>query len=565
MNVFGTSGRATDFFQKKSYRPGQKEAIERIEKAFESDIRFVILEAPTGLGKSHIAAPFAFQSDDAFILTIQKILQDQYHSDFEKMFVMKGRSSYPCLAHPPDSCNFGLCKKKKETDENGRKIPISHPNCPYLLARSAAGKSKITLHNFDSFYYQNLFGVDFRDRKLLVVDECHNIEKKFLDFMSFTVSNRRDPFLEIPRFDSLEKYDDLIERYLGECQKIQGSLEEKKDYQELSNDEVRELDRLLRLIIKIDKYFKTRKLEPPIEYIFDYKDHSDFQTVTLKPLFVGNFVKEHLFPKGKYTLMMSATILSKSIFCKSIGLDPEKTEFIQVPSYFPPENRPILKRYVGSMTQRFIGETLKKIPPAIEGILKEHSRKKGIIQTHTKRIAGYIKTHSKNFRFTFNKDYPDPQKMLEKHKTKNQSVIVASGLREGLDLRGKLSEIQIFCKVPYPDLGDKRVQRKAQLDPRWYGYSTALMFVQSLGRSVRSETEIAITYLLDSNFDSFLRRNEKFIPGYIKKALINSHNDQRSLQYKIRETVRSMEHAQLDEKNKIVKGGSKCSAPDAKS
>ncbi len=39
--------------------------------------------------------------------------------------------------------------------------------------------------------------------------------------------------------------------------------------------------------------------------------------------------------------MMSATILSKDMFCQSIGLPTEQVKFIQVGSDFPVQNRPI--------------------------------------------------------------------------------------------------------------------------------------------------------------------------------------------------------------------------------
>jgi len=109
--------------------------------------------------------------------------------------------------------------------------------------------------------------------------------------------------------------------------------------------------------------------------------------------------------------------------------------------------------------------------------------------------------------------------MLEVHRRKEGSIIVASGLREGLDLRGELSKIQVFCKIPYPSLGDKVVKRKLELDERWYGWITTVMFVQSLGRSVRSSKERAVTYILDSGFGFFYTRNKGFIPRYIKEAI----------------------------------------------
>jgi len=154
--------------------------------------------------------------------------------------------------------------------------------------------------------------------------------------------------------------------------------------------------------------------------------------------------------------------------------------------------------------------------------LKQHPDKKGIIQTHSEKIATYIKLNLHNLRLTFNKDSNSPEEMLEIHNKKSGSFIVASGLREGLDLKGDLSEIQIFCKIPFPNLGDKRVKRRKDLQPGWYAYQTALMFIQALGRSVRSEEEKAITYILDRSFERFYLGNRRLFPPYIRETIENA-------------------------------------------
>src|SRR5690606_38170931 len=88
---------ASGAFPFRSYRPGQLEAIEEVRAAFAAGKRFVVLEAPTGSGKSAIGVTLAREAGSAFVLTAQKVLQDQYLRDFEDLAVMKGRSNYPCL------------------------------------------------------------------------------------------------------------------------------------------------------------------------------------------------------------------------------------------------------------------------------------------------------------------------------------------------------------------------------------------------------------------------------------------------------------------------------------
>ena len=74
-------------------------------------------------------------------------------------------------------------------------------------------------------------------------------------------------------------------------------------------------------------------------------------------------------------------------------------------------------------------------------------------------------------------------------------------------------------KVPYPDLSERRTVVKLQRDSAWYDWQTALRLVQTYGRSVRSETDHAITYVLDSNFTHFVSNHRNLFPSYFLEAL----------------------------------------------
>ncbi|MEJ2667469.1 MAG: DEAD/DEAH box helicase family protein [Deinococcales bacterium] len=77
-----------------SFRSGQREALDAARQAFADGKRFVVVEAPTGLGKSAIAVALAREAGASYILTAQKVLQDQYTRDFPELSLMKGRSNY---------------------------------------------------------------------------------------------------------------------------------------------------------------------------------------------------------------------------------------------------------------------------------------------------------------------------------------------------------------------------------------------------------------------------------------------------------------------------------------
>ena len=54
----------------------------------------------------------------------------------------------------------------------------------------------------------------------------------------------------------------------------------------------------------------------------------------------------------------------------------------------------------------------------------------------------------------------------------------------------------------------------------WYPLQTAKSIVQSCGRSVRNDKDEAVTYILDSDWHNFFKRNNAIFPQDFKKAII---------------------------------------------
>jgi len=127
-------------------------------------------------------------------------------------------------------------------------------------------------------------------------------------------------------------------------------------------------------------------------------------------------------------------------------------------------------------------------------------------------------------RFLFQEDFGSggaaKAALLEEHSRRTDSVIVAPAFHEGLDLRDDLGRFAIILKMPYPSLGDKVVKERAERDPRWYSLMVALKLVQSYGRCIRSKTDWAYTYLLDSGLEGFMARAGDLIPRWMSSAFV---------------------------------------------
>src|ERR1700679_3785417 len=121
-----TSHDITSYFPFSVVRPEQRTAINFALDAFLlQKKRFVILEAGTGVGKSGIAIAIARylshhspkvqlnpkeMSEGAYVLTTQKILQDQYIDDFgpssgkDLIRSLKSASNYECRFYQDMRC-----------------------------------------------------------------------------------------------------------------------------------------------------------------------------------------------------------------------------------------------------------------------------------------------------------------------------------------------------------------------------------------------------------------------------------------------------------------------------
>jgi len=79
---------------------------------------------------------------------------------------------------------------------------------------------------------------------------------------------------------------------------------------------------------------------------------------------------------------------------------------------------------------------------------------------------------------------------------------------------------QVLLKVPFPDLGDRRVKRRLELGHRrWYQNQAMLEVIQAYGRAVRAEDDAARFYVVDGSFVELLKTTWNYIPEWFKDAL----------------------------------------------
>ncbi len=249
-----------------------------------------------------------------------------------------------------------------------------------------------------------------------------------------------------------------------------------------------------------------------------------YNTIVLRPVFVRMFAQDLVFRFGLKVLIMSATILDPALYAKSLNIKPDELAFYRMPSNFPVKNRPIYSIPLVKVTGGKSAMTAwgPKLCDGIDHILDGYPGQRGIIHSHTFYISEMLMAQSRHRkRFLYQKNFRDKDELLEKHGNSADSIIVAPAMHEGLDLRDSLSRVQIICKVPFPNyFDDKQLSRRVELEPAFLMWITALKLVQSYGRSVRSDTDWADTYIIDSTFSRFVSEARRILPEWFLEAII---------------------------------------------
>jgi ATP-dependent DNA helicase DinG len=513
-----------EFFPHNDFREFQQETIIKIQKAFDKGKEYVVLESPTGSGKSAIGICVGLYYKSAFLLTSQKILQDQYSEDYcsNRVRLMKGRNNYDCVAFPNTKCDDSFCSIKPCDMKS---------ECLYEVAKQKAIISHIALMNYKYFLCTMNYTTTFSTRTLLICDEAHNIDNECMSFVEFNFSSLYLSKLgltsKIPLYEKTEQYKEWLESILIKIKKLKTDLQEKiknKNFQESEIiDFQKELESLVSQEEKINAFLASYE---KVEWIFSisFNEKTNSKTIEFKPLTIGYFAEKLIFTHCEKKLLMSATILNNESFCKNLGIDLNNVEFIKVDSTFPKEIRPMYLTRSGNLGKNDIDNTLPKIITDLKKILEYHNDEKGLVHVHTYKISNYIQNNigeDYSNRLIFHESLTRDENLKKFIEDKKNKVLITPSMTEGVDLKDDLARFIVIVKLPFLYLGDKQIKRKSEIDPDWYSWKTALSLVQAAGRGVRHKNDFCTIYVMDSQFEYFLKKNRKFLPKYFIEAIAN--------------------------------------------
>jgi len=500
----------------KAPRVGQLKAMEFIDRAIQFNYEHVVIEAPTGTGKTLLGAAACLRHGQGYYLVTQKLLQDQLETELEpdpslECHLLKSSTEYACPAHK--SCAMGSLRRCQM---------IKSGNCEYQKAKALFLTSKIGVTNYPFFMTERLQAQKLGFRPAMVLDECHTLERQIIRLVDFTINSKQ---LEKWNLDEeIPKTEDLDEFLKWVNDRLMPMLTEKANnlivMSEGGADEklMREAVEVNQNVNKLKQAIKMHK-EDPEGWVYWQQEQEDgsFEAV-LRPLDAAPFAPI-LFEMGGLKVHMSAYPGSKLIYCRSLGLDPSKVGWCRIDSSFKKENRPVLMTFVGHMRKAEIEKTLPKAIKFVEMILSNHEKEKGLIHANSYKIAKAVVDALRKTRHGSRLIYPENSDQREeafnRHRmAKGPTVIISPSMTEGFDFAHDLARWQVIMKVPYPNLGDKQINAKRLADAEWYQLETVKTIIQASGRICRAEDDFGRTYFLDADFMMLWDRYRSFFPTW---------------------------------------------------
>jgi ATP-dependent DNA helicase DinG len=571
----------TSNFPLPSIRPRQLEIIAFAVKSIIAGKKNIIIEAPTGVGKSAVAICISnifntIVDARTTIITKTKGLQDQYIKDFSYISDIRSKYDYEC-SHNRDLTTrivYNSQECKMITGKfGGQKRCNPKSDCTYYKKRREwqyDAKTRLTNFNFfinaGPLILDNVVEGKSSRSEITIVDEAHNIPKQIIEASAITFEESEiadlfallDPYPSLVDFNAIatlksaiktvikeismeSEEEDLI--YIHSYKKVFYQLEQSAQFlilgiegaiakierkKNLTSADANKLDVLAKIKQFIDHFVLFNKViedsAKDTQYIISKLDSNN---MNLYPLFAKYTSKHFLRSKGDVTIYISATICGGEAFAEEMGIDKDDYAFISVPSPFPINNRGFYYNPIESFSKSNRDAVLpmfaKEIDTIVDFMTETFGKEvRGVVHTASFNNADALMHLSANKqRMEVPRDANAVTKTFDLSKEENRNKILLSpSMEEGYDLKDELAQFQIIVKTPFGYLGDVIVSKRKMKSPQSYIQDTIIRIVQAHGRGVRHMEDKCYTFMIDRNFDILLNSgNYELFPEWFKEGL----------------------------------------------
>ena len=526
------------------FRPHQFDAVLEIVDAYRRGMQVVELDAPVGSGKTLIGemVRVVLGGKGAYVCTTRS-LQDQIAQDFD-CAVVKGRANYPTILFDEltaEDCTGTGCVYCPDRDDCPYQValasyhaaPLGVANTAYLLGQINGGNpnAKIT-----------------KGRELVVIDECDELESVLVGSVEVYVGERA--------------IGDWGGTPLKKGVHTKTQIEWLRDHARLASEWARahgrtrdvemrrRVARVRRLSAQMVQVAQGITKDPDL-WVREYSERRGRETdaVMFKPVLVGEYGMSKLWRHAPRFLAMSGTIISPDQWSRDVGVigggqdgvEPWGLEWepVSVAMTFPVENRPIFYSPAADMKSGDRDTYEQRVSDMSDGIGKVvdkhddsgilcHTVSYALTKRLYEKLTGRVPRDSGITRATRHErtiltytDAASRDHALQAYVDEPGSVLLAPSMDRGIDLAGDLCRCVIVAKLPFPNLGDRRVAARMRLEggQNWYSMLTARTLVQMTGRGVRSADDHATSYILDAQFNGWHYKNKQLLPKWWRDAL----------------------------------------------
>ncbi len=414
--------------------------LSTIQRILASNAQYIIVQAPTGSGKTAWAA-YASQYLRTMAVVETKSLQAQYQEQYSFM-PSYGRNNYLCA----------------DTGENAENCPNTscHLSCEYAIARRNTIQSPRVIINYAKYALDQRL-TDQHNTDILFLDEAHRLDDIVKDKSAIEIKWDHK-FIRLPPMSFPEGNHEIsIKRGNEALAKIAWAIKENEVVdsvgQPKSNTRI-QWERLSRKVKTIRQFIALDANIAPNSWFYSSKDGK----LTIKPLTAKHNFKK-IFNTAPKIVLMSATIGNNpKPLADALGIDDY--EYIEIMGEFGPDMRPVYDLGAPSISYKSkpgdYDEQARLIVNAINNLPKHWTGLLGVkSKSQARELSNRLNARSESAWFvTIPQSVTGTEHQLAWWEANRQpgTYLIHWAFWEGVDL-GKDNVVGI-CKVPFGYAGD---------------------------------------------------------------------------------------------------------------
>ncbi len=474
-------------------------------KAKKKEKNVVALSGPCGIGKSLIALTIsnynAAHGLTTAYITPQKSLQTQLNNEFPEINCFMGRDNYPCLLYPKDkemnanaAVLMNLCKSCLEIEV-----------CPYMVKKNRCYNENITVFNPLSYIYlgkeEGIYHAN-----TMIIDEAQSVVSMLCGVFDFKIWHHEFRY-PTGVSASIPSVVDLLDKYRDNLKMLN-----------LQFIDIKERLRITRNIRRVEMVIDGLQSSPELFVVEECRElylRTMSDCLKVRVVAPPGWLLGWFFKGVKNVVVMSGTLFKRDIH--ELGF--KNYHYIDLPSPIDPERRRFIP--LGVVNNNYNNEmVIAQLGDAILKLAEKHPNERGLVLATYAQAKGLSEYLAGRERFVFH-DKESKKETIDKFMSGEgkDTIAVLSGAWEGLDAKDDLARFIIITKCPYPNMADKVVKRKMDLDPSWYGMEAMKFIIQGANRASRNEKDFSVTYMLDSNFARLYAQTKPQLPKYFIESI----------------------------------------------